>query len=461
MEKPTGSTRLKTLLTSIEQRDFTAYAYVFFHVIAIVIGVTASAWSLYFGAVYHFLIGFYFSFGLVISLLVLNYVGDDASRLFALSVVPTGVMALQLAGVLFNLTEIEFRIFPAAFALVSITLAGFAGRRWKVFAWICCVAGISIGKHEWYFVRHGQSTTVEALLMLALFVFTAAAGYQFMLTRRQLVRSREKAEEASRLKSRFISNMSHEIRTPLAGIVGLSNLIPMADNDHERSRIIARLRETTDVLKQQVDEMLDFRYLETAEDEVVGRDRVVIPDFIEECIAPYRTQAEEQGVTFDFRPADTSKTVVFLDKRRLRTVLDDVLANAVKFTLTGSIVVTVATISVSGDSSPDSGNFGSDNSWPDNRAQNMATRKPDGPKRRLDISVSDTGVGMSEEVRRAALEPFVQGDDGYSKRFPGKGLGLARASLALRQAGGTLNIVSSPGSGTTVGLEIPVTTKAW
>ncbi len=432
MKRPAGQARINTLLTRAEQRDFTGYAYISFHVIAILIGVTASAWSLYLNAPYHFVIGFFFSFGLVASLLLWYYIGDNASRMFALAVVPAGVMALQVAGVLFSLTEFEFRIFPAAFALVCITLAGFSGRNWKVFVWISLVAGLSIATLEWYFFRQGQSTTVEGLLMLALFGFTTFAAYEFMITRKQLVRSREQAEEASRLKSRFISNMSHEIRTPLAGIVGLSNLITMTETDAERSRLIKQLQETTETLRQQVDEMLDFQYLETAKAEPAFRDRVVIPDFLEQCLEPYRKQAESSGLTFEFRPADEAAKAVLLDKHRVCTAVQDVVGNAVKFTLSGSIRVTVSRLSVSSSAE--------NTSW-------------------LEISVSDTGVGMNEAVREQALQPFVQGDDSYSKRFPGKGLGLARASLALRQAGGTLDIVSNPGSGTTVDIGLPVSVE--
>ncbi|MFP4643449.1 MAG: sensor histidine kinase [Spirochaetales bacterium] len=433
MEKPTGLLRLEKRIRNSQRFDFTGHAYVTFHAIAILIGLVASAWSLSLGAVYHFAIAFFFSIGLVISLLLFYYIGDNASRVFALSIVPTGVMILQVVGVLFVGTEFEFRIFPAAFALVSITLAGFAGRSSKLFAWSAGVAGMTIGTLEWYFVRQGQSTVVEALLMLALFGFSVIAAYEFMLTRRQLVRSRELAEEASRLKSRFISNMSHEIRTPLAGILGLTSLLPMTESDYERERIIARLRETTDALRQQVDEMLDFQKLQTSEDGAVVLSSVVIPDFIEQCIGPYRQPAEQRGVAFYFRPTDEPKAEVLLDRRRVRTALEDIMANAVKFTLSGWIVVTVSSLL------RDSG--GGHASW-------------------FHVSVSDTGVGMSEGVQRQVLQPFVQGDDGYSKRFPGKGLGLARASLALRQAGGTLNIVSTPGSGTTVAIEIPVSTEA-
>ncbi|MFW5994653.1 MAG: sensor histidine kinase [Spirochaetia bacterium] len=432
------------VVQSNPEEDFTGPAYLGFHVFAIATGAIFSAWSLAIPDYFHFFIGAYFSVGLLISLLILQFAGDRASRNFSLCVVPAGVMLLQGAGLVLDLSTYDFRVFPAAFALVSIALAGFLGRSRTVLTFVAAVAFLSVLGSEFYYTMIEEHDLVEMVLMFAVLTFSTVVSFQFFRTRTQLVEARKDAEQALALKNRFISNMSHEIRTPLAGIVGLTQLIPLAGHEGERERLVSGLQSSTESLRVKVNEMLDFQKLELTQhrpDPV----EVNVRSLIAECSSDLWEELRNRGLNYSLRMHENVPECVKLDIGLFRTVIRAILSNAAKFTHSGEVSVTV------------------DGRALDGRAQHEAAdgavvgTGDDGENDLLlDVAVADTGIGMSADFLERADEPFVQGEDGYAKRFAGVGLGLARARLAIRQLNGSMTIRSTPGAGTTAYITVPV-----
>lgn len=431
----------RVLVRANPEEDFTDDAYLGFHVLAIGTGAIFSAWSLAIPDYFHFAVGAFFSLGLLFSLLILHFAGDSASRSFSLCVIPVGVMLLQFIGLVFDLSAYDFRVFPSAFALLSVALAGFLGRHKPVLLLVAGTASLSVLGSELYYASEGEHDIVEFFLMIAVLAFATFVSFQFFRTRTQLVDARKDAEQALALKNRFISNMSHEIRTPLAGIVGLTQLIPLASHEDERKNLIAGLQNTTESLRDQVNDMLDFQKLELTHNQH-SPIKVHLPSMIEALTGEFYEELENRGLNCSINiPADTPE-YVNLDVALFRTVLRALLSNATKFTEVGNV-----SVAVQSRYNP---------ATAESRVSKAATEGAEDVL--LSVTVTDTGIGMNADFIEQALEPFVQGDDGYAKRFAGVGLGLARARLAVSQLNGSMKIRSTPGSGTSVHVTVPVQT---
>lgn len=241
----------------------------------------------------------------------------------------------------------------------------------------------------------------------------------------ELDAARVVAEAATSAKSRFLANMSHEVRTPLNGIVGATELLRGTRLDEGQRQIVGVLKRSSVALMALVNDVLDLSKLEAGRMRA-ERAEFDLHDAIHDAAEVFSAQAQAKDVELlSHCTADLPRRCVG-DPARLRQILHNLVANAVKFTAAGEVRVYAA---------PEPGPDGS--SW-------------------MRVSVRDTGIGMTEAQRTTLFEAFEQGDVTTTRRFGGSGLGLAISRELATLLGGRIEVESLPGRGSTFMLLLPL-----
>jgi signal transduction histidine kinase len=239
--------------------------------------------------------------------------------------------------------------------------------------------------------------------------------------------ARAAAENAAEAKDRFFANLTHEIRTPLNGIAGTTELLRGTRLDDDQRTLTDALLDSTQNLVVLVNAMLDHARLRAGHVEL-DLGRLEVRRAARDIDRLYGAQAAAKGLELRVEVSDDVPAWVETDGIRLRQIVGNLVANAIKFTAHGWIRVT-GTI-----------------------AQPDATH----PSPRLVVAVADTGAGIRPELAREIFEPFVQGDPSISRQHGGTGLGLAIANQLAGLMGGTLAVRSELGGGSVFTLAVPV-----
>ena len=259
----------------------------------------------------------------------------------------------------------------------------------------------------------------------------------------ELIEAREAAVSASRAKSAFLATMSHEIRTPLNGVIGMASLLehtPLSDEQQEHVDII---QSSAHALLSLISDILDFSKIE-AERLDLDPVPVRLHEVVEDALAPVRRAAAQKGLELAGVIEHTAPEAVELDPKRLRQVLTNLLANAVKFTDAGHVAVYVqAEPTALLDRAS-------------HQAEHLLTPAPDVPAYRLSFAVEDTGIGIPAEEQKAIFEAFTQADGSDTREYGGTGLGLAISRRLVEAMGGTLTVGSVAGEGSTFRFTLPV-----
>jgi len=232
--------------------------------------------------------------------------------------------------------------------------------------------------------------------------------------------AKEAAETANVAKSHFLANMSHEIRTPLNAILGLNHLAQQTDLTERQRDYLRKVDGSADTLLRLIDDILDFSKIEA------GRVDMVAVDFslrkvLANVDSVIRSRSEEKGLTFALCISNAVPDWFRGDPVRLEQVLMNLGINAVKFTHKGGVTVSVAADGEGGDSGPSM----------------------------LRFTVSDTGVGISEEQAGLLFRPFYQADSSSTRSHGGTGLGLAICKRLVEMMGGGIAFESVEGEGST------------
>jgi PAS domain S-box-containing protein len=241
---------------------------------------------------------------------------------------------------------------------------------------------------------------------------------------KELRLTKQLTEEVARAKESFLAHMSHEIRTPMNGILGIASLLKKTQLDAQQRNYLQLILESANNLVVIVNDILDLEkivagklQLEVMPFKIVDKIATIIQSFI------YRAEEKELGLIYqNFIPADL---VVKGDPYRLSQVLNNILSNALKFTESGHITISSGINEESEDEVV------------------------------VEITVSDTGIGIEQDRLRTVFEPFVQADATISRKYGGTGLGLAICKNMIEMQHGELTVQSEPGKGSAFTVRIP------
>lgn len=230
--------------------------------------------------------------------------------------------------------------------------------------------------------------------------------------------ARRRAEDAAASRSRFLAMMSHEMRTPLNGVAGFADVLASRPGlDATALRQARQIRESSDGLLMLVEDILDF----ARGDDAVSPETLHLGAVVREAAAPSGTAAAARGLSLTIDDRLPGNARYLCDRRALRQALHPMIANAVKFTDQGAVVVRL-------------------------------DRSPDG----VCIRVSDTGCGIEPAVLPGLFEAFAQGDATIRRTHSGAGLGLALVARHVRRLNGRIEVESRLGEGSTFSLNLPL-----
>ncbi|HKK15275.1 MAG TPA: response regulator, partial [Gammaproteobacteria bacterium] len=241
---------------------------------------------------------------------------------------------------------------------------------------------------------------------------------------RELALARDKALDASRMKSEFLASMSHEIRTPLNAIIGMSELLSETQLSDEQKKYSSVFKRAGDTLLSLVNDILDLSKIEARQLEIESIPFGIV-EVVEETVEIYALKAAEKTIELIADVDPGMECTRLGDPARIRQILLNLISNALKFTDHGEIVVRVR---------PDTS---------------------DGTERVL-FSVQDTGIGIAEDKLQAIFESFTQADSSTTRKYGGTGLGLSISKSLVELMHGQIWVESEQDRGSIFHVNIPL-----
>jgi PAS domain S-box-containing protein len=275
---------------------------------------------------------------------------------------------------------------------------------------------------EQYFEPTNQYLAMTSIPIGDMFISTGRDITSEKLTEKRLIEAKNKAEEASRLKSEFLNNVSHEIRTPMNGIIGFSEFLNNPDLTPEQIKeFTGIINVSAKQLLRIVDEILEMSELGSMK-EVSNLRPVRLNDLLHEHFSVIKINPEKKDIVFRYKPGLTDDgSEIISDPKLLSRIVKNLLENAYTFTSKGMIELSYVV-----------------------------------DKDKLELSVKDTGVGISSENTRRIFEPFSRtSTEKHLSKQGGLGLGLTIAKESANLLGGDITVQSEDGKGSTFTARIP------
>lgn len=292
----------------------------------------------------------------------------------------------------------EWRILPAAIALTGIGALG------VTVGWVLTLNGRYRQSMNW---RFENSDLIERLES----------------AHRTAEVARARAEAGDRAKSEFLATITHELRTPMNGVIGMTGLLLDTQLTTQQRSYGEIVRESADALLTLINDILDLTKLEAGHVDL-DESSFELAQVVDGAVALMAVRAQAKGISFGLYMAPDVPDVMVADAGRLRQIILNLLANAVKFTEQGHVLVNV-------------------------------TRPPSAPHT-VRFEFVDTGIGIPSNVLPRLFRPFNQGDVSISRRFGGTGLGLAISRRLASAMGGEIRVSSEPGQGSVFTVDLPI-----
>lgn len=239
-----------------------------------------------------------------------------------------------------------------------------------------------------------------------------------LLKNNELETARINAEDANLAKNRFLATLSHELRTPLNGIIGISSLMLEKKLSDEDIYTLQMIKQSGENLFFIIQDLLDFTIIENNQI-TIKKSFFNIDDLVNHIVAGLADQIKNKDLHL-IKKVNSERAVVFSDKTRITQIILNLLTNSIKYTLNGSIDLTVAADD------------------------------------KLTISVRDTGIGIERNKINSIFEAFTRIESDYVRSQSGLGLGLPIVSQIVSMMNGSINVESEPGSGSTFTVIIPL-----
>ncbi len=271
---------------------------------------------------------------------------------------------------------------------------------------------------------------------LAIFIRDVTLRHQAL---EALQEAKGAAEEASRIKSEFMASVSHEIRTPLGGITGSAELLCQMDLPPKARQYVEMIRHSGELLSNVIGDILDFAAIEAGRLHIAPE-----PTDLHRCVGEAfrslatRALGKDLELVLSIMP-EVPRTIV-IDPNRLRQIIINLAGNAIKFTPAGYVLLRIGI---------ETGDIAGIDPPPEEAAS-------DGERRYLRIEMIDSGIGISEKRLAKIFEPFEQGETGTTRQYGGTGLGLSISDKLVRRMGGTIQVISRTGHGSTFRCFIPL-----
>lgn len=234
----------------------------------------------------------------------------------------------------------------------------------------------------------------------------------------ELVQMKEKAEQAAKAKSQFLSVMSHELRTPLNAVIGITHLLLQSQPREDQQEDLRTLQFSGESLLHIINDILDFTKLDSGKVELSAVD-FNLRELVQSLYQSFSFKAKEKGIVFDIEYDARMAFFVKGDSYRLSQVLNNLISNAIKFTQTGSVKLKVE--------------------MAEDKGHSFVAR----------FSVIDTGIGIPLDKQEKIFEQFTQADSDTTRIYGGTGLGLSISARLVELMGSIILIDSAPGKGST------------
>ena len=237
-----------------------------------------------------------------------------------------------------------------------------------------------------------------------------------------LIEAKNSADAANRAKSEFLANMSHEIRNPMTGIMGYADILLERLQDKGAIECVRTIKDSGQYLLQIINDLLDLAKIE-AQGLQLEKDDIHLPTFLTDVYTLMEGAARSKGLPLSLKYDGVIPYEIESDPKRLRQILINLLGNAIKFTDRGGVELAVCF---------------------------------DAAQAELQLRVSDSGIGMTQEQQQNLFKPFAQGDSSMTKTYGGTGLGLAITKRLVEALGGHIGVDSVSGKGSAFHVVLPV-----